>query len=78
MKLSDLKVVHAVLVISILLWVYLFIDWQITKYQINFVVWQKDMIGAVNNLNERMKPFEGQRIPPPQIPPSAPAPRKGP
>jgi len=81
MKLSDLKVVHVILVIVTLLWIYLFIDWQITKYQLNFAMWQKDMIGAVNNLNERLRGAEGVRgipSPPPQIPPSTPAPKKGP
>lgn len=79
MKLSDLKVVHVILVIGILLWVYLFIDWQITKYQLNFNGWQKDMTGAVNNLNQRLTGVEGVRgIPSPQMPPSTPAPKKGP
>jgi len=79
MKLSDLKIVHVILVIVTLLWIYLFIDWQITKYQFNFAMWQKDMTGAVNNLNERLRGVEGVRgIPSPQIPPPAPAPKKGP
>ena len=77
MRIGEIKTIYLILVIVVLLWIYLFTDWQITKYQLNFTGWQKDMMGAVNNLDNRLKIIEQSRMAPapPQIQPQ---PKKGP
>lgn len=77
LKIGEIKIIHLILVIIALLWIYLFTDWQITKYQLTFTGWQKDIVGAVNNLDNRLKMIEQNRMAPtpPQIQPQ---PKKGP
>ncbi len=64
MKISDLKIVHIVLVLAIVLWCWLFFDWQRTKYQIQFEDWRKQVEVAIRNLDQRMQNIEKvQQVP---------------
>jgi hypothetical protein len=76
MKIGEIKVIHLILVIVTLIWIYLFIDWQVTKYQVSFTGWQKDIVGAVNNLDARLKTVEGVRQIPPPVPNPPSVPKK--
>ena len=58
MRISEIKLIHLIVAIIILLWAYLFFDWQKTKYQLGFIQWQGQVTGAINNLDGRIKSLE--------------------
>jgi len=58
MKLSDLKIAHIIFVILILLWAWLFFDWQKTKYQLQFEAWRGQITQAINILDQRLRAIE--------------------
>lgn len=58
MKLSDLKIMHIILILSVLAWVYLFFDWQKTKYQLGFQNWQGQVTQVIGQLNTRLGDIE--------------------
>lgn len=49
MKLSELKVIHLVIVIVVVLWCFLFFDWQKTKYQLQFESWRGQVNQAIGH-----------------------------
>ena len=52
MKLGDIKIIHIVLVVAIILWGYLFFDFWKTKYEIRN--WQAQAVNAINDLSQRL------------------------
>lgn len=73
MKISEVKVVYLVLVLVFCLWIWFFIDFEVTKYKMNFTGWQRDVAGAINDLNTRMRAIEGVKATqPPQLMPPQP------
>lgn len=72
MKISEVKVIHFVLIAVVALWIWLFTDMQITKYQMGFNGWQRDVAAAINDINGRVKNLEikgGISVPQPPQPP---------
>ncbi len=61
MKISDLKLVHLILFLSILLWCYLFFDSQQNKYQLGFQGWQREVVAAINTLSNRVTELEKRK-----------------
>lgn len=64
MKISELKIIHILLVLALILWAYLFFDWQKTKYQLQFENWRGQVTGALNDINRRVQALEKENIPP--------------
>ncbi len=79
MKLGELKVIHIILVISIILWAYLFFDWQKTKYQLQYEAWRTQVNQSVNYLANEINVLKGggQSQPLLQKLPQNPSPKKG-
>jgi hypothetical protein len=75
MKISEVKVIHFVLIAVVALWIWLFTDMQITKRQMGFNGWQRDVAAAINDINGRVKAIEGKG---PIIVPPEPQPPKNP
>lgn len=72
MKLGELKVIHIIILIGLLLWGYLFYDMQMVKYQMQFTNWQGQVTQAINNLVGRVDRLEGINRNEPLKPPSVP------
>ncbi len=64
MRIGELKVIHIIILVGLLLWAYLFYDSQMTKYQLQFTNWQGQVVQAINNIGQRIDRIEGVNRPP--------------